>query len=355
MAMLKLNRTFIYLSILLAAFFVLTYLAYWRINALLAPVASDGIYQVKEIHIPLNSSTAKIAAILEEEGLISNAYIFRLYARFKGYDKDLQAGNYLLATNMTMREILEELRAGVLWEEGIMFTIPEGFSVEQIAARLDNLGLVEEETFLELCSTYVGERFAFLNEVPEEVKYRLEGYLFPDTYEVHPGADAREIVEMMLERFQSVFSKELRQRAREIGLSIHQVVTIASIVEKEARVEEERPLISAVFHNRLNSQEYPLLQSCATVQYALGEVKPYLTNRDLEVDSPYNTYLYPHLPPGPIASPGLDSLRAALYPADVDYLFFVYKEDGTGTHYFSRTLEEHNYHKNLARQNRRSR
>ena len=135
-------------------------------------------------------------------------------------------------------------------------------------------------------------------------------------------------------------------------LVIHQVVTIASLVEKEAVISEERPLIAAVFHNRLNSETLPFLQSCASVQYLLSETKPVLTYKDLEIDSPFNTYLYPDLPPGPIASPGRQALEAALYPADSDYLYFVTKEHGSGGHNFSQTLQEHNNYKRIAQQNR---
>ncbi len=346
----------LFLGLALIGLIILTSLAVWRINWLLAPVGSAQDYEIIEVHVPLNSSLGTISGILEEEGVIRNALAFALYARYKGYSENLQAGNYLLATNMSFEEILETMQQGVILKEGHRFTIPEGFTVEQISRRLEREGLVESELFLEACRKfdYTGEesRFSFLDSVPPGVKYSLEGYLFPDTYEVEEDITPREIIEMMLSRFEEVFSQEHRMRAEELGLSIHEVVTLASLIEKEARVDEERKTISAVFHNRLQSEQMPFLQSCATVQYALGEVKPRLTNQDLEVDSPFNTYLYPHLPPGPIASPGRHSLEAALYPAEVDYLYFVYREDGTGRHYFSKTLEEHNYYKSVVQRSR---
>jgi UPF0755 protein len=307
-----------------------------------------------EVNIPLRSSTAQIAAILKEEGLIKNEMVFRLYSRYRGYDQKLQAGRHLLSADMSLEELLSNLQQGVVFKEGIRFTIPEGFNLEQIAARLENEGLFEGEAFLQACLDYPGENttFDFLNEVPLDVSYTLEGYLFPDTFEVRRDITPKETIEVMLRRFDNVFTADFRLRAEELGLSIHEVVTLASIVEKESRVGAEQPIIAAVFHNRLRSPSMPLLQSCATVQYALGEVKPVLTYQDLEVDSSYNTYLYPNLPPGPIASPGRGALEAVLYPADVNYLYFVYKEDGSGTHYFSTTLQEHNYYKNLAQRNR---
>ncbi|MDO9533972.1 MAG: endolytic transglycosylase MltG [Bacillota bacterium] len=331
----------------------MSFLALHRLNSLIAPVSTTMDSQVIEVNIPLRSSTAQIAAILKDEGLIKNEMVFRLYSRYKGYDQKLQAGRHLLSPDMGLEELLTNLQQGVVYKEGIRFTIPEGFNLKQIAARLENEGLFEQEAFLQACLDYPRENtFDFLNKVPSDVYYTLEGYLFPDTFEVRRDITPKETIEIMLRRFDNVFTENFRNRAEELGLSIHEVVTLASIVEKESRVGDERPIIAAVFHNRLRSPSMPLLQSCATVQYVLGEVKPVLTYQDLEVDSSYNTYLYPNLPPGPIASPGREALEAVLYPADVNYLYFVYKEDGSGTHYFSTTLQEHNHYKNLAQRNR---
>lgn len=342
--------------LVLALFLLLCALVCWRVNSLLLPVSSGSGYQPKEINIPLNSSSAEIATILKNEGMIKNCLFFRLYARYRGYDAKFQAGKYLLSSEMSLDDILEKLQQGVVWEKGSRFTIPEGFTVEQIALQLEKEGLVQREEFIQEClRSRQDSPFEFLETVPPEVKYTLEGYLFPDTYEIHADATPNEIIEVMLQRFNEVFNADFRRRAKEQGFSIHEVVTLASLVEREAKVPDERPLISAVFHNRLKSESMPLLQSCATVQYVLGEVKPVLTYEELSIDSPFNTYLYPDLPPGPIASPGREALEAALYPAGVDYLYFVYKEDGSGTHYFSTTLQEHNYYKIIARQNRQSR
>ncbi len=324
--------------------------AYWRVSSLLSPAINSGIYTrkeylEKEIEIPLRSSTAHIAALLEEEGIISSALLFRLYARYRGYDQQLQAGRYTLSTGMSMEDILQELRRGVVYRETLRFTIPEGFNLEQIGTRLDAAGLVEKDVFLEACRNYQNEEFAFLKDIPAGVYHPLEGYLFPDTYEIYPGATAEEIITLMLRRFSSICDNVYRQQVTEMGFTLHEAVTLASLIEKEAKVEEEKPLISAVFHNRLQDRNMRLLQSCATVQYALGETKAYLTNKDLEIDSPYNTYIYPNLPPGPIASPGKNALLAAINPAPVTYLYFVNKEDGSGTHYFSHTLQEHNRYK----------
>ncbi|HAP32750.1 MAG TPA: endolytic transglycosylase MltG [Firmicutes bacterium] len=348
----RMHIAFAFLSTLL----LLLSLAYWQINMLLLPVVGiaqyNGVnYAKKEIVIPLNYSAADIAVLLEEEGIIKSALLFQLYARYHGYDQHLQAGRYMLNPAMGLADILEELKQGVVFKETRRFTIPEGFTMEQIAARLDAAGLAAADLFKEASRQYYNDNFAFLDEIPAGVYHRLEGYLFPDTYEVFPESNADDIITIMLQRFAGVFNERYRSRAAELGLTIHEAITLASLIEREGRVREEKPLIAAVFHNRL--KQNMLLQSCATVQYALGEIRAFLTYADLEIDSPYNTYLYPGLPPGPIASPSLYALRAALYPAPEDYLYFVSREDGSGAHYFSTTLQEHNRYKALAEHNRK--
>lgn len=341
---------------LLILFAALAATAYRHIATLLVPAAVEvengENHREKVIEIPYASSTASIAELLEEEGIIGSALLFRFYARYLGYEQELQAGRYALSSTMSMKEILQELRRGVVYQDTIRFTVPEGFNLEQTGARLDETGLADLETFLEACAEYQNDDFPFLDEIPQNVYFRLEGYLFPDTYEVFPDAEVEDIITLMLRRFKTVCDEGYGQQAADLGLSLHEAVTLASLVEKEGQVLDEMPLISAVFHNRLQKEGMPLLQSCATVQYALGETKPYLTYEDLRVESLYNTYIHPALPPGPIAAPGQRALEAAVNPAAVDYLYFVSREDGSGAHYFSTTLQEHNRHKAMAQQNR---
>ncbi len=346
------KKRFLYLGLVSAALVFLFVIAFWRINIFFSSAETSLESGKKEVTIPIGSPPAKVAAILEEEGIINNALVFRLYARYTEADQNFQAGTYVFEGGMSLDDILISLQEGVVYQEGTRFTIPEGFNVEQIAFRLENQGLAEEEKYLKLCSDYENRLFSFLDEIPAGTDYKLEGYLFPDTYEVSEDVSEEDIIKMMLNRFDNFFDEEHRARAEELDFSLHQLITLASLVEKEARVEEEMPIIAAVFFNRLLSESHPYLQSCATVQYVLGEVKPRLTYRDLEVDSPYNTYLYPDLPPGPIASPGAKAIEASLYPADVEYLYFVYKEDDTGEHYFSKTLQEHNYYKEQVQSDR---
>jgi UPF0755 protein len=209
------------------------------------------------------------------------------------------------------------------------FTVPEGLHIGQIASLLDSENIVQEDEFIQACrSEDILREFG----VPFD---SMEGFLFPDTYTVARGVDARAIVTMMARRFfeqlESVAPSDYTDE------ELKRVVIIASLVEREAMIDEERPLVAAVFYNRLANNKR--LESCATVQYILGKTKERLLYSDLRTPSPYNTYLHAGLPPGPISNPGLESLRAALYPAEVDYLFFVSK--GNGTHHFSNTYKEH--------------
>lgn len=327
-------------------------------NSLLLPVNDGGGAEEILVEIPPGASTGEIGRILEENGIIHNALFFRLYTRWAEMDRGFIAGTYRLNPAMSMQEIMETIARGDVFRDTVWFVIPEGSTVEQAAAILERGGFALGDRFRELCanpSPQILERFPFLREAAGNaaLRYPLEGYLFPDTYEILRGAPAEEIVLLMLHRFARVFSGDRLDRAAGLGLTVHQALTLASIVEREAVVDHERERIAAVFHNRLR-RTHPL-QSCATIQFILGEVKEVLTYADLALESPYNTYLYPGLPPGPIAAPGEQSILAVLYPEETDYFYFNSKLDGTGEHYFSRTLAEHNRHVSLAEQNRRKR
>ncbi|WP_461568620.1 endolytic transglycosylase MltG [Thermincola ferriacetica] len=299
----------------------------------LKPVASDHGAEIK-LTVPTGATTGQIADLLKEKGLIKNSFIFRVYARLHRFDGKLKAGNYTLNTSMSLPQIMSKITGGSV--EYITFTIPEGFNTRQIADRLAAKNLINKEVFFDLVANGDFD-YDFLNGLPNNEK-RLEGYLFPDTYKVTATTTEREIIDMMLARFAREATPEFRQKAQKLGLTLHQAVTLASIVEREAKVDKERPKVAAVFLNRMKKGWK--LESCATVQYALGQPKARLLNKDLQIDSPYNTYKYSGLPPTPIASPGRASLQAAVNPANVDYLFFVVSQDGR--HVFSRTLAEHN-------------
>jgi UPF0755 protein len=231
-----------------------------------------------------------------------------------------------------MEEIMKALVAGKA--ETVRFTIPEGYDIKRTSAKLTEDGLINAETFAKEIETGKFD-YEFLKDAPAGPN-RLEGFLFPETYEIFANANEHDIIDKMLYQFNKVFTDEYYARAEELGMSVRDVITLASIIEREARVPEDRPVIASVFYNRLKIK-MPL-QSCATVQYILGEQKPVLSIKDTKIESPYNTYLHPGLPPGPIASPGADSIKAALYPADTDYLYFLAK--GDGSHAFSSTYEQ---------------
>lgn len=307
-----------------------------------APVSDDPT-PVTFIVSP-GETAAHIAQRLEEEGLIRDANLFRVLLRIRGVDTRLEAGTFELRRNMSMDEIMTALQRGR--PPTVTLTILEGWRAEQIAALLEAKGLADPDEFLQLVQTGDGFAYDFLSDRPAGVT-SLEGYLFPDTYEFEWDATAADVIDRMLKTFGERFTPELRQQAAAQGLSIYEAVTLASIVEREAQIPEERPLIAGVFHNRLEAGMH--LNADPTVQYALGYQsdtgqwwKRPLYVEDLQYDSPYNTYIYTGLPPGPICNPGLAALQAAVQPAETEYFYFVANDvAGDGSHVFAKTLEEH--------------
>jgi len=290
----------------------------------------------KQIQIASNTSTTQIAEQLYQEGLIRNQTAFLLYLRFSGYARQLKAGNYSLSNSMSVQEIAERIYRGENTSIYTRVTLPEGYTLDQIEETLAEKGLVDSEKFRAVLEN--GEfNYDFLEGLPSD-KNRLEGFLFPATYDITSGMTEAECVDMMLKCFGRNVTPAIRQQAADQGLSVLELITMASIVEREARLEEERPIIAGVIDNRLKIGM--LLQVDATVQYALGQHKEKIYYQDLELDSPYNTYIYPGLPPGPIASPGISSISAVLNPTRHDYYYYVAQSDGS--HVFSKSLKEHN-------------
>ncbi|WIV11181.1 endolytic transglycosylase MltG [Proteiniborus sp. MB09-C3] len=334
----------LYLFIIVLVIIAISIISFKKfVDNQLQPMAVENIKEI-QIVIPKGTSSNGIAKILKDNNLIRNDLIFSLFAKYEKMDGKFKAGKYVLNNGMTQEEIMRKLVAGGVEKDSVTFTIPEGFELKQIAERLSEMGLVDKNSFLELTSkvSNFSSEFDFLKDVPEELS--LEGYLYPDTYEVYTDVSEKDIVKKMLSRFDSLYTDELKAKAEELDLDINQVIALASIIEREGRVDSEREIISGVFHNRIKVGM--ALQSCATVQYILGERKPVLSTEDTLIDSPYNTYINQGLPPGPIASPGIRSIEAAVNPADVDYKFFVFNEDETGTHTFSVTYDEHKKAKN---------
>lgn len=274
----------------------------------------------------------QIARRLQEAGLIRHRQTFVLYAMLSQKAARLQAGEYLLSPGMSPAEILDLLYHGKVAQYPL--TIPEGSTLQDIATLITAQGFGTVQDVLSAATDR-----AFIASLDLEVA-SLEGYLFPETYHFSRGTRVRTILSTMVRTFHERYTEAIASQARALGLSRHQVLTLASLIEKEARVARERALIAAVFHNRL--RRGMRLQCDSTVIYALGRLfDGNLRKADLDYDSPYNTYRYAGLPPGPIASPGSLSLQAAVEPAAVDYLYFVATREN-GTHHFSVTLHEHN-------------
>jgi UPF0755 protein len=281
----------------------------------------------KTVVVPQGYTTGEIAALLAEEDLIVSAQPFVWYCRINKLDGKLQAGEYELSSEDGIPGLAATLSAGRV--NVTRFTVPEGYTKKKTSRAVAAAGLCTAEEFLASC-----ERGDPGGRTPTD---DLEGYLFGDTYEINADAGADEVVETMLSRFFEVMGPEELARTEELGMPLEEVVTLASIIEREALLDDERPVVASVFYNRL--ARGMRLESCATVIYALGGDVERLTVQDLKVDSPYNTYIHTGLPPGPICSPGEASLRAALHPAQTDYLFFV--SNGDGSHTFSTTLAGH--------------
>lgn len=286
-------------------------------------------FSSKTVTILKGMTVRSIGRTLKEKGIISGVPQFVLAAKLWGKEGSLQAGRYSFPAQNSLFSVLKRLTRGEIQYEQV--TIPEGLTVHGVAHRLQTEAAVDSQKFIHLVNDT-----PFISSLGIEAE-SLEGYLFPSTYTVHWEMDAAELIRQMVGTFKRVYDKSCEMRAQELGFSLQEILTLASIIEKEVKVAEERPAISAVFHNRLKLGR--ALESCATVEYALGVHKPRLSEEDLQVQSPYNTYLHTGLPPAPICSPGKASIEAALYPADVDYLYFV--SAGNGHHIFSRTLEEH--------------
>ncbi len=289
-------------------------------------------------------SVGQIALRLQREGLIRDAELFRLYLRYAKLDSGVEAGQFTLKKTMTISQIALALQSGR--RDELVLTIPEGRRLEEVAALVEQQTPISATTFLSLVrdASAWSSQYSFLSEHPAGIS--LEGYLFPDTYRLPLDAAAADVVARMLANFDHRLTRKMRDDLASQKRTVFQAVTLASIVEREAVVETERPVIASVYLNRLASGM--ALDADPTVQYGMASAKgkapwwPQLTLEDYRsARSPYNTYLNPGLPPGPIASPGLSSLQAAIDPAQSPFFFFRASCNRDGTHLFSRTLEEH--------------
>jgi UPF0755 protein len=297
-------------------------------------IGGSGPSQPVDVVVPGGATAAEVGSLLEEAGVIRSSLAFRLMASLRGGGSDIRAGQYALRTNMPLDEVF------LLIEKGpgdttptVTVTVPEGYRVEQVADRLvDELGL-NRRRFIAAATS--GE-YALPPHLPEGTD-TVEGFLFPETYEIRESATVDDVITRLLEQFRLVAEGLPWDRAGELGVTPYEVVIVASLIEEEARIPEDRSKIAAVIYNRLARGMN--LEIDATVLYALPRHKERLLYEDLKIQSPYNTYLHPGLPPTPIASPGRASLEAALQPADADYLYYVVIDDD-GRHAFTASYEE---------------
>lgn len=287
------------------------------------------------VNVPKGASASQIAELLAQNDVISSSAVFKAYCKFKKSD-GFQSGEHELNSAMSYKEIISELKVVAEKRKTAKITIPEGYEQQEIIDLLVEKGYADRKK-LEAAMNEQEYDYAFLKDLPER-NNRLEGYLFPDTYEIYVG-DEVSIVNTMLKNFESKMkSDEVAALIESSKYSLDEIITMASIVEREGADESEFANVAGVFYNRLNSKTYPYLESCATVQYILPERKAVLSIADTKTDNPYNTYKYKGLPPGPISCPGLAAIKAALKPAQTDYYFFVASEEGT---LFAKTYAQH--------------
>lgn len=316
----------------------------WIVPIIVAAFVGLKIYSdaVKAINHPFRSTSKTVKVEVKKgdslngmitnlygEKKIGNSFLIKWYIKNQKLDTNIMPGNYEIPANLSLKDFVKALNKGRYNENVIKVTIPEGYDVDKIASLLDEKKVIKKDEFIKACKNYDLTSYIKNNN---KRKYALEGYLFPDTYEFEKGTNGKEIIDIILNNFEKVI-KDVQSKAAISSEKIDDIITMASIVEREAEAASERVTVASVFYNRI--EQNMQLQSCATVEYALGVHKTIYSYKDLAVDSPYNTYKVPSLPVGPICNPGKDSIIAAANPAQTNYLYFVSKFDGTKTHFFT--------------------
>lgn len=330
--------------VVLSLVFIIGISGYFYVKSALKPLDPDSTKEIK-VDIPIGSSLDSIATILETKGVIKNARIFKYYTKFKN-ESEFQAGNYQLTKSMTPDEIIQSLKTGKVYRKPeFTITIPEGLNLEQISKIIEKKTEYTSDEFMEkinnqefiknIMGTYPD---LITKEVMNDnIRYDLEGYLYPATYSFYDkNTSLEDIIKMMIGQTDKVIS-EYRPLLEEKQLTVHQLLTFASLLEEEATAQTDRETIASVFYNRLD-EKMPL-QTDPTVLYALGSHKEKVLFEDLEVINPYNTYVNTGLPPGPISNAGKVSIEAALNPSKTEYLYFL--ADKTGVNHFAKTYDEH--------------
>ena len=288
------------------------------------------------VDIPQGATTKDIASILKDNGIIGSEFSFRIKSKINGADGSYNYGTFYLSKDMSTDQIIQTLQSTTQAEQTNRITIPEGYTSRQIAALVDEKGIATSEEFINEMNNGTFD-YEFLEGIPKRDNY-LEGYLFPDTYFLSGNETAHDIIVMMLNRFEQIYNNSLKDLMDSTDYTLDQIVTVASMIESEAKLDEERPIIAGVIYNRLDIDMK--LQIDSTVQYALSTRNEVVTETDLTVDSPYNTYQNTGLPAGPICNPGEASLVAALKPEEHNYLYYVLKERGGSEHVFAETYDD---------------
>lgn len=289
------------------------------------------------VTIEENSGNGQIAKALKDAGLIKYKGLFSMFMSLAHVKRgDINPGKYTLNTSLDYRAMINIMKNPKKYRQTVRITIPEGYTVEQIVNLLFENGVCEKDALWDAVANYDFD-YDFLEGI-EHNEHRLEGYLYPDTYEFYLGDTPENALARFLDNFESKITDDIKSKVKDSGYSLHQIITVASLIEREAKLADEQPIIAGVIYNRLKSRSLPYLQIDASVQYALGH-KEKLSYADLETDSPYNTYKYKGLPVGPISNPGMNAILAALNPTKHSYYYYV--ADSDGSHIFSKTLAEH--------------
>lgn len=286
------------------------------------------------VTITEGETLGEVTADLKDKGLVKYGYLFKLFASFTNKAETITAGSYELSTVMDYSALLNNISSTSAYRETVTVTIPEGYTVEEIFKLMENKGVCGYEELMQAAKEETFS-FSFLKNVQTKQEKRLEGYLFPDTYEFYKAADPKSVITTMLQNFENRFDEKMEAETKRLGYSKHEIIIMASIIEKETDGSDQRNIASVIQNRLKNTNATPkgYLQVDSTIQYLLKERKEQLTEKDLEIDSPYNTYKNPGLPVGPICNPGLTAIQAALEPNQTNYYYFMLGKDGT-THFF---------------------
>ncbi|NBI80630.1 endolytic transglycosylase MltG [Clostridiaceae bacterium] len=333
----------LYVLVIIAISLLLSTVAIFAANDVFALVKDDAD---RSFTVDSDLSLSELSGELEDYGIINYSALFKLFVKFTDNDTVIHTGTYALNPSFDYQQIVRVLQRRETSTVEIEVSIPEGYTNAQIKERLVEMGVCSEADIDEYLNSY-NYKHDYLEERLPASKGWLEGYLFPDTYKFNAN-NAKMTLNKMLNNFKSKYDEPIQQGAEALGRNQHEIVTIASLLEREAKVDEEFARIAGVIYNRLSSPDFPRLEIDATLLYALGEHKEVLTDADKEVDSPYNTYKIEGLPPGPICNPGYTALYAATHPEDHNYYYYVAMPDGT--HLFANSYEEHQQNIQRARE-----